>query len=286
VVAGTTAVAARLDKPRKNTATGSLVAAGGLVGGAAGFVLATAYAPDYIRDNVALFRIGAMSIGALEGAAIGAAAFPNKFTAAWTGGLLGLGAGAVAGVLLDDHAPNYGRVTVIESAAAMGALSGALVFTAVRPQYADKDKRDDYKRRYQPLFVLGGLNVGLGAGLALAYLPDQRARGPSWKRVALIDLATAAGAFAGAVATTINNCLANDPDDCGFASDQRTARFALAGGALGLAAGWVLTRNLDRNSTAPADHHEVGLLPLPAAIPVQGRDGPTVVPGLAAQGRF
>jgi hypothetical protein len=287
VVAGTTAVAARLDKPGKNTATGSLVAAGGLVGGAVGFVLATAYAPDYIRDNVALFRIGAMSIGAIEGAAIGAAAFPDKsFTAAWTGGVLGMGAGAVAGVLLDDHAPNYGRVTVIESAAAMGALGGALTFTAVRPEYTNEAKKSNYKKRNQPLYILGGLNLGLGAGLALAYLPDQRARGPSWKRVALIDLATAAGAFGGAVATTLNKCLARGTDeDCAFASDQRTARFALAGGALGLAAGWVLTRNLDRNATSP-DHHDVSLLPLPSAIPVQGRAGVTGVPGLTAQGRF
>ncbi|HXU80170.1 MAG TPA: PEGA domain-containing protein, partial [Polyangia bacterium] len=126
VVAGTTAVAARIDDlPKtKKAASGSLVAAGGLVGGAVGLLLATAYVPDYIRDNVALFRIGAMSIGAIEGAAIGAAAFPKMtFTAAWTGGVLGLGAGAVGGIFLDDHAPNYGRVTVIESGAAIGALA-------------------------------------------------------------------------------------------------------------------------------------------------------------------
>jgi hypothetical protein len=171
----------------------------------------------------------------------------------------------------------------------MGALGGALMFNAVKPEFSatEKEKASDYKKRYQPLFVLGGLNLGLGAGLALAYLPDQRARGPSWKRVALIDLATAAGAFAGAVATTVNKCLAPDNNDpCQFASNQRTARFALAGGAFGLAAGLVLTRNLDPAAASPVDHHEVSLLPLPSAIPVQGRDGPSVIPGLTAQGRF
>jgi hypothetical protein len=281
VVAGTTAVAARLENPGGNSATGSLVAAGGLVGGAVGVVLATAYVPDYIRDNVALFRIGAMSVGALEGAAIGAAVLPKmSFTAGWTGGVLGLGVGAVAGIGLDDYAPNYGRVAIIESGAAIGALAGALTATAVKPLDAGKD----YNKRHQPLWVLGGLNAGLAAGLALAYLPDQRSRGPSWKRVLLVDLAAAAGAFAGGVATTVNGCLGHD-DPCGFASDQRTARFALAGGAVGLAAGWFFTRNLDRNRDA-TEHHALNLLPIPSAIAVSGREGPTLIPGLTAQGQF
>jgi hypothetical protein len=290
VLAGTTAVAARLDNPNgpENTASGSLVAAGGLVGGAVGVLLATAYVPDYIRDNVALFRIGAMSVGALEGATIGVAAFRDmRFTAGWTGGVLGLGAGALAGIWLDDRAPNYGRVTVIESGAGLGALTGALMATAVKPT----DDAKNYRRKYEALWILGGLNVGLGAGLAMAYLPDQRKRGPSWKRVALIDLAAAAGAFTGAVATTVNKCLANPdsktPGGCSFASDQRTARFTLAGGAVGLVAGWFLTRNFDRNQdAAPPEPRELGFLPVPSAIPVQGRAGLTVIPGLSAQGRF
>jgi len=291
VVAGTTAVAARLDNPDSNAASGTLVAAGGLVGGAVGVLLATAYVPDYIRDNVALFRIGAMSVGALEGATIGVTAFRRmRFTAGWTGGVLGLGAGALGGIWLDSHAPDYGRVTVIESSVALGALTGALMATAVKP-YTDSD---DYTRKYESLWILGGLNVGLGAGLAMAYLPDQRHRGPSWKRVALIDLAAAAGAFAGAVATTVNKCLAspksnNTPGGCGFDSDQRTARFTLAGGVVGLTAGWFLTRNFDRVASPPEpapEPRELGFLPLPSAIPVQGRSGVTVIPGLSAQGRF
>jgi hypothetical protein len=284
-VAGTTAVLARLERP-DTAASGTLVAAGGLVGGIVGVVFATAYVPDYIRDNVALFRIGVMSIGAVEGATIGlVAARRLSFTAGWTGGVVGLGAGALASVWLDHRAPNYGRVTVIESGAVMGALAGALMATALKPAQAPAD----YRGRYEPLWVLGGLNVGLGAGLALAYLPDQRGYGPRWKTVALVDLATAAGAFAGAVATTVNNCLADQgggKGDCRFASDQRTARFTLAGGVLGLAAGWFLTRNLDRDNVAPSERRDLSLLPLPSALPVQGRDGPTVIPGLASQGRF
>jgi hypothetical protein len=286
VVAGTTAVLARLQPQDplskvQTTASGTLVAAGGLVGGAAGLLFATAYVPDYIRDNVALFRIGAMSVGAAEGATIGAAA-THKFNAAWAGGMIGLGAGAAAGIWLDGRAPNYGRVTVIESGAVMGAFAGALMSTAVQPDHP----APDYDRRHQALWILGGLNVGLGAGLALAYLPDQRNYGPTWKRVALVDLAAAGGAFAGAVATTVNRCLASPGSDCHFDSDRQTSRFALAGGVLGLTAGLFLTRNVDRGSNAPSERRDLSFLPLPSALPVQGRTGVTVVPGLASQGRF
>ena len=84
------------------------------------------------------------------------------------GGAAGLGLGAVAGRFLDGYAPNYGRGAIIQSAAAIGALSGALRGAGVRAE-------DRATRR--PL-ILAGLNLGLGAGLALAYLPDQKAYGP------------------------------------------------------------------------------------------------------------
>jgi hypothetical protein len=286
-LAGTTLVLARLDTHElgqpNSAASGTLAAAGGLVGGAAGLLFATAYVPDYIRDNVALFRIGAMSIGAVEGASIGVAGF-HKVTAGWAGGMLGLGVGAGAGIWLDHRAPNYGRVTVILSGAGMGALAGALMSNAVEPTNAPAN----YDANHQALWILGGLNAGLGMGLALAYLPDQRYYGPTWKHVALVDLAAAGGAFAGAVATTINKCLThpNADQSCHFDSDRQTARFALAGGVLGLATGLFLTRNIDRESNAPSERRDLSLLPLPSALPVQGRAGVTVVPGLAAQGRF
>ncbi len=55
--------------------------------------------------------------------------------------------------------------------------------------------------------VFGGLNLGLAAGLALAYLPDQSVYGPSWQHVMLVDLATAAGAIGGAIVDVLGRCI-------------------------------------------------------------------------------
>lgn len=287
-LAGATGMLARFEGV-KNTASGTLVASAGLVGGIAGGLIANAYAPDYLPDNQALFRIGAMGIGAVDGAMIGLVAVRKySLIAGWTGGVLGLGTGAVAGLVLDGRAPKYGRVTLIQSSAIIGALAGALTVTAVKP----KEAAPGYRDRWEPLGILVGMNVGMASGLAMAYLPDQRSYKPSWKRVALVDLATAAGAFAGAVATTVSNCLDRDTGhDCRFASNAQTARFTLAGGIVGLAAGYFLTRNVDRHNLEPEglDRPPTSFrlpLPVPAAMAVQGQTGPTLVPGLAAQGRF
>jgi hypothetical protein len=289
-IAGSTAVIARLEQAdsKVSPASGGLVLGGALVGGIAGAVGATALSPDYIRDNLALFRIGGMWIGAFEGASVGLLVAPRPSVGAgWIGGALGLGAGAIAGAALDDHAPTYGRVAMLQSAAGTGAIAGALAASALLPQNASDD---DYAR-YTPLGVLVGLNLGLGAGLAMTYLPDQRVYGPSWQRVALVDLMTAAGLFAGALATTVDDCLTRSPGQtCGFDPGERRsrARFALVGGAVGLTAGWLLTRNFDKAREARAAAATAALtLPLPAPIPVQASDGTvTVLPGLAAQGRF
>jgi MFS family permease len=250
-----------------------------------GALVSTAFLPGYIRDNLALFRIGAMSIGTAEGALIGLlASGRNSIAAGWTGGVLGLGAGAAAGVWLDYKAPNYGRVAVIQSGAVVGALAGALAVPAFKEEGASL-------AYYEPLGILAGMNLGLGAGLALAYLPPQEQYGPSWKRALLVDLAGAAGAFAGVVGATITKCVAERSaggnDTCSFAPSQRNARFALVGGAAGLVAGWLLTRNLDKGENLPSERHALRLLPLPTAIAVENAAGfTTVVPGLAAQGRF
>jgi hypothetical protein len=290
-IAGSAAVLARLeqtDSAKPNPASGGLVLGGALVGGIAGAVGATAVSPDYIRDNLALFRIGAMWIGAFEGASVGLLVAPRPSVGAgWIGGALGLGAGAIAGAALDDYAPTYGRVAMLQSAAGTGAIAGALAASALLPQSASDA---DYAR-YTPLGVLVGLNLGLGVGLAMTYLPDQRVYGPSWQRVALVDLMTAAGIFAGALATTVDDCLTNRAGQpCGFdpAERQSRARFALVGGAVGLTAGWLLTRNFDKAREARSAAATTALtLPLPAAIPVQANDGTiTVLPGMAAQGRF
>jgi hypothetical protein len=292
-VAGGTFVLARLDIPGRDTtpASGSLVAAGAIGGGIAGAFassLSKTLAPDYIRDNRAMFRITASVIGSVEGASIGLAAGGSM--AGWLGGMAGLGAGTLAGVWLDDKAPNYGRVVVIQSGAALGLAAGALAIPALKPEKAD----DDWTGRHRPLGILLGVNVGLAAGLALAYLPDQRKYGPSWQRVMFIDLATAAGAFFGAVTTTID-CIATQrdrnpqvvgADPCRFASRQQTMRLTLAGGMVGLGLGWFLTRNFDKVDES-AERRGLTFLPTPTLLAAPTPEGGTrAVPGLAAQGRF
>jgi hypothetical protein len=262
--------------PTSLGAAATVVGAGALVGGIAGGLVSPAFIPSYIRDNLALYRIGAAWIGAAEGATVGLAAFHSR-KSGWIGGAFGLGAGAAAGAWLDRHAPNYGRVAVIQSGAAIGALAGALAVPAL-----------GLEARHAPWLVGGGLNVGLGLGLALAYLPDQRAYGPSWQRVILVDLAAAAGAFAGAIPDTIAQCTMNQRCDFDSEANNRTARLALLGGGLGLAAGWFLTRDYDKNSQAPSERTGlVGFIPTPTILPVADREGRVhALPGLAAQGRF
>ena len=89
--------------------------------------------------------------------------------------------------------------------------------------------------------ALIGLNVGLAGGLMGAYLSDQSLYGPSWQRIALIDLAAGAGALAGGLAACIadsNGCLVSSPDP---SAQARTAAVALLGGGVGLVTGILLT---------------------------------------------
>jgi hypothetical protein len=148
---------------------------------------------------------------------------------------------------------------------------------------------------------LGGLNLGLGAGLALAYLPDQTEYGPTWQRVMLIDLAAGAGTLAGALINIMGRCLqttSNSQEICSFQTmdsdpgrqqrDRRlTARFALAGGGVGLAIGWLLTRDYDRHNSSPLERTPRALIPAPTMLPVADAAGDLdLVPALAWQGRF
>jgi hypothetical protein len=287
VLARLTAVDKTPDSPDVSaTAPTSVIAGAALVGGVAGALFSTAYLPDYIPDNRALFRIGSAWIGAAEGA-VTAVALRSDMSSAWLGGAVGLATGATVGRLLEDKAPNYGRVAVIQSGAAAGLLAGALAVPALDFEAATNHK---------PLVLLAGLNLGLGAGLALSYLPDQSAYGPTWQRAMLIDLAIGAGTVAGTLLKVVGTCLQEGPVEgkrCSFGTDEArerrlTARFALAGGAVGLVAGWILTRQFDRYNSPPLEREPaVAVVPMPTVLPVTSSDGSMrMVPGLAAQGRF
>jgi tetratricopeptide (TPR) repeat protein len=311
-VGGGMLVAARLTTESTDPMTQSstvaesttVIAGGALVGGVAGALGATAFVPGYIRDNLALFRIGTAWIGAVEGATL-ALAYRKDVSSAWIGGAGGLALGAVTGVLLDDKAPNYGRVAIIQSGAALGALAGALAAPAsivMRNEPATGGgcvmQTTTCKQSGDPTIppswgVFGGLNVGLAAGLALAYLPDQTVYGPSWQHVMLVDLATAAGAIGGAVFDVLGRCIQESSGKgCRFETTddryrRRVARSALIGGTLGLAAGLLLTRSYDEGKNAPPiESSTVSFITVPTLVPVDSPVGARTVPGVAAGGRF
>ncbi len=255
-----------------NPAPLSLLVAAAGVGAVSGGFLGARLTPHYIPDNKAMFRIGAMATGGLAGALVGTAIRPN-LTYGLTGGLAGLGLGAAAGQWLDHRAPSYGRVTLIQSGVVMGSLAGLLAVPAF-----------GIDREYANLAVLGGMGVGLVAGLAGAYFPDPAKHRLSWRRMVLIDLAVAAGAFAGAVVGTIPNC---KPRNCEFEDTPGTTQKTLIGGFVGLGAGWLLTRGLDDPASAPAPNGASGFVPSVSALPTQRPDGRwEVSPGLVARGAF
>jgi hypothetical protein len=283
----------------------SLFGAGMLAGGLGLGVLAdtTSLVPNYIRDNLALFRIGAMWVGDVEGATL-AMGLSQSWTATWLGGAAGLTAGAFAGWWLDDLSPNYGRVGLIQSSALIGTVAGAIAVSAIgqypatvqlptdhTPTPQETRAYDQYRNQIKQRMawgMLAGLNVGLGAGLAMAYLPDQSVYGPSWQRVIMIDLAVLAGAI---FATTIELCSRNSDVGCANNTDatlnSRTARFSLVGAGLGLVAGWMLTMNYDRLRDTRPELPPLSFIPLPGAVPVESMTGTAeLLPGLLSQGRF
>lgn len=277
-VAASTAYLALLDGDERNKVKSlSFVGAAGAVGAISAGLLATAQVPDYIPDNRALFRIGGAWAGAAEGAALALVLDSNRSVGwAWIGGASGLALGATAGVLLDNVAPNYGRTATIQSAIGVGLLAGVTSVSAL-----------DLNADYLPMAALVGLNAGLVGGLALGYLPNRGEYGPSWRRVALIDLAGVAGALTGILGAAVKTCLDQTPGnaECGPPSAPFASQLALAGGGLGLAAGWLLTRNFDQRAVDRGG--SVPVIPMPAALPsISLGGGMTVVPGLAASGRF
>src|ERR1022692_1453482 len=153
---GAGAVAAAINKNLDGQNVQSvLLATGGFISGAAiGALLATPLVPKYIPDNRALFIIGGMWIGAAEGFGVGVVGRqiatvesapvspcgPNpcrgpigeQLQVGLIGSLTGLGLGLPSGALFAKHAPTYGRVTLIQSAALGGAVTGALAQVGFR----------------------------------------------------------------------------------------------------------------------------------------------------------
>jgi hypothetical protein len=153
---GAVAVAAAINKNLDAQNVESvLLATGGFISGAAiGGLLATPLVPRYIPDNRALFIIGGMWIGAAEGFGVGVVGRqiatleeaptppcgPNpcrgplgsQLQVGFVGSLTGLGLGLTGGALFAKRAPTYGRVTLIQSAALGGAVTGALVQVGLR----------------------------------------------------------------------------------------------------------------------------------------------------------
>jgi hypothetical protein len=299
-----------------NTSTVGFTLGGALAGTISGALVGNRFVPSYIPDNRALFVIGGMWIGAAEGALTGmsirqarehAAVDPDplnanlsayrkpaplsaELQAAFFGSLPGLAVGVTSGALMMNHAPTYGRVSLIQSAAIGGAAVGALTAVALRwNPYSwqqvsglsgQKQLEDSSGHSILDLSLpaLIGLNVGLAGGLLGAYLPDQSRYGPSWQRVALIDLAAGAGALATGIfacGADSQGCLTSNEPASG--ARARTAALALLGGGVGLIAGIVLTRNVDQDihtttSTAPLP---VSLTLLPART-ARGGLAPTV----------
>jgi hypothetical protein len=306
VGAGAVAAGLGTDLEGANVSSVTFALGGAVTGAVAGVLVANNIVPARIPDNRGLFVIGGMWIGATEGALAGfvlrqARATENLNDAyrevgpykhvplgsqlrwGFVGSLPGILVGTGAGALMVDKAPTYGRVALIQSAAAGGAVAGSLAAVALRWNPFElrevTRKYDSGKMEWGPPYLqdarstltlslpaLIGLNVGLGAGLLAAYLPDQSRYGPSWKRVALVDLTAGAGALAGGIFA----CVA-DPDcvkgnEATPLARAHAAEVALLTGGLGAIAGILLSRNVDKgyDSGTPASATPpptLGLLP-------------------------
>jgi hypothetical protein len=344
---GGAAVAAAIGRnlDQANVSSVLLTTGGAISGAAAGILLATPLVPDYIPDNRALFIIGGMWIGALEGfgtALVGyqlvanagsaeppcvpspcRAALGDQLRAGLIGSVAGLGLGLTASALSSKRAPTYGRGWLIQSAAAGGAISGALFQVALKwkpysnvwyntvtrssgptPQRPCVDTYvvdtgadppvDFYNCAIPSTSILDlapgmliGLNVGLVAGLVGAYKPDQSHFGPTWQRVLFVDLAAAAGAIAGGVFGCVSNvsgCLRKqDPTP-----DARAivAWWALGGATVGAVAGVFGTRHFeDEMPDGRTTSASAAPPPIVSLMPVRDASG-GVVPAVAAIGSF
>lgn len=232
----------------------------------------------------------------------------GELRGAFLGSLPGLLVGTAVGALFTDRAPTYGRVALIQSAALGGAIAGSLGAVALRwrpfplqtaattattadgkPDPLSYKLQDSHSVLDLSLPALIGLNAGLGAGLLGAYLQDESQYGPSWERIGLIDLAAGAGALAGGIAACVADsaCVTGDNSsrtaDGGRKARSHAATLSLLSGGVGLVAGIIFTRNVDKAAPPPSPNAtpppSVALLPAS-----DGRGG--IMPMMSALGSF
>jgi hypothetical protein len=143
----------------------------------------------------------------------------------WASATIGAGIGGLVGGYLPT---TPGRVSFVASTTMWsGALTG-LAAGALLPD-------DEYRRERAFLAGGAGYNLGLAGGLLGSHVVS-----PSVARVRLVDLLGIAGALATA---GLYLSLASDPDT------RATEGLAVLGAGGGLAAGWLLTSGMPRDTT-------------------------------------
>ena len=221
-VAGTIIGAAAVGGSTDDPTFGTLGGLAGLAVGGAG----THFLYDDIELGSSNYIITTSLIGAIEGAGVGLLATDNS-DAGWVGGLVGTGVGAAFALAT---APRFkysvGDAALLNSGAAWGLVSG-LWFTQVF--HADT--------RVGAAMVLGGTNLGVVGGVLLGRQLEY-----SRRHVVFIDLSGLAGIATG---LAVHSAYVGNEEDAMVERSEQQAHFALAGMAVGLAAGAFLTRNLD-----------------------------------------
>lgn len=148
----------------------------------------------------------------------------------WAGATIGAGIGGLVGGYLPT---TPGRVSFVASTTMWsGALTG-LGFGALLPD-------DEYRRERAFLAGGAGYNLGLAGGILGSHIVS-----PSVARVRLVDLMGIGGGLATA---GLYLSLADDP------GTRTTEGIAVLGAGLGLAAGWLVTSGMpkDTTTTTPA----------------------------------
>lgn len=221
-LAGTAIGAAAVGASTDDTFFGVLGGVAGLTVGGAG----TYFLYDDIELGSSSYIITSGMIGIVEGVGVGVLASDDE-DAGWIGGMIGASIGAgFAMATADRFKLTAGDAALLNSGGSWGTVSG-LWFTQVFHANSNVGAA----------LVLGGANLGVVGGVLLGRTLDY-----SRRHVALIDLAGLVGIATG---LAVHSGYVGNGEDVTVERDEQQAHFALAGMAIGLAAGGILTRNLD-----------------------------------------